>query len=198
MTENVPSIVLDAWHDCPVQSSDGYEYVLNPLTDQSPACPPELLTAACEWLAEQVSYDDVDVILGEEDRGGILISHLASLTGTPFVLAKWYPSELGGEHEMPFRNGYAEGSLFINGVDAGDTVAIVDDIISTGETMRTMIETVQDIGASIEHIVALCEKPGFGGAAAVQEATGADIRTGFEVVVEDGRSRVVGHEPGGR
>lgn len=192
MTDTVPRILLDAWHDRPTQSSGEYEYVLNPLTDQSPACPPELLRAACEWLEAQTTYD-ADVLLGEEDRGGILVSHLATLTGTPFVLAKWYPSGLTGEHEMPFRNGYADGSLFINGIDAGDRVTIVDDIISTGATMIGMIEAVRAIGAEIEDVVVLCEKPSFGGVERVTEETGVDITAGFEVVVEDGRSRVVGH-----
>lgn len=193
MTDTVPQILLDAWHDRPIRSNGEYDYVLNPLTDQAPACPPELLSAAGTWLQGQAEYTDVDVLLGEEDRGGILTSHLATMTGTPFVLAKWYPSSMAGEQVVPFRNGYTDGSLFINGVKEGDQVTIIDDVISTGATMIGLIEAVQELGATVEDVVVLCEKPRFGGAEQVEEATGVAVTAGFQVVVEDGRSRVVGH-----
>ncbi len=191
MDAPVPDILLEAWDGQPVKATDGYEYVVNPLTDQSPACDPELLEAACEWLAANAEFESADLILGEEDRGGILVSHLATLTRTPFALAKWYPSSVAGEHEVGMQNGYADGSLFINGVEPGDEVVIVDDMVSTGATMIALIKAMQDIGANVREAVVLCEKPDFGGVAQVAEETGVDVAAGFRVHVDDGQSTVV-------
>jgi adenine/guanine phosphoribosyltransferase-like PRPP-binding protein len=135
-------------------------------------------------------FEKADKILGEEDRGGILIPHISTKTGTPFSLAKWYPSELEGEYSADFRNGYAEGSLYVNGIEEGDKVIIVDDLISTGSTLINLVKVIEDIGAEVIDIVTICEKPQFGGADKVEEETGIKPTVGFEVLVKDRKSVV--------
>lgn len=182
------------WHNCPVQDTGDYKYIVTPITDQIPACEPELLEKTCSFLAELGSFEEADIILGEEDRGGILIPLVAKKTDTPFSIAKWYPSDVEGEHEAKFRNGYTEGSLFINGISEGDKVVIVDDLISTGGTLVNLIKSVEEIGAKITDVVTICEKPEFGGAEQVEEKTGIRPKTGFKVLVEDGKAKVKGLE----
>lgn len=187
--------IKEYWHNCPVQETGDYEYILNPITDQIPACEPDLIDDVCQTLAEMGDFEEADVILGEEDRGGILIPIVAKETGLPFSIAKWYPSELEGEHEAEFRNGYTEGSLYINGISEGDRVAIVDDLVSTGGTLENLIKSVRNIDAEVVEVITICEKPEFGGIEKVEEETGIKPKTGFQVIIEDGKTQVVGFEP---
>ena len=48
--------------------------------------------------------------------------------------------------------------LYLNGVEAGDRVLIVDDMISTSGTMRGTIQAVRKAGAEIADIVCVGEK----------------------------------------
>lgn len=184
--------VKKSWHNCPTQDTGEYEYIINPLTDQIPACDPVLLEKSCKYLEDMVDFSEADVILGEEDRGGILIPFVARNTETPFSIAKWYPSGLEGEHKAEFKNGYTEGSLYINGVSEGDKVVIVDDLISTGGTLINLIKSVRAIGAEVLDVVTICEKHNFGGAEKVEEETGLRPKTGFQVEIRDGKAKVLG------
>jgi adenine phosphoribosyltransferase len=183
-------LLKESWHGQPIQETEDYIYIVNPLTDQTPACSPELIQKATEFLSSEGNFEEADKILGEEDRGGILIPHVSTETETPFSLAKWYPSELEGEHSADFRNGYADGFLYVNGIEDGDKVVIVDDLISTGSTLVNLVEVVEKIGAEVIDIVTICEKPQFGGAEKVEEETGIMPKVGFEVIVRDGKSVV--------
>jgi adenine phosphoribosyltransferase len=182
------------WHECPVQETEDYEYIVNPITDQIPACKPQVLEKTCDALVEMGDFEKADIILGEEDRGGILIPFVAKKTGLPFSIAKWYPSNLEGEHQAQFRNGYTDGSLYINGISEGVKVVIVDDLVSTGGTLENLIKSVNEIGAEVVEAVTICEKPEFGGIEKVEEETGIRPKSGFQIVIEDGKSRVVGFE----
>ncbi|MFB6203827.1 MAG: phosphoribosyltransferase family protein [Candidatus Nanohaloarchaea archaeon] len=192
MTSDPLEKVKESWKDQPVQETGEYEYVVNPLTDQIPACSPELFESACDFLIQEGGFEEADVILGEEDRGGILVSHISVRTGVPFSLAKFYPSELEGEHDTGMSNGYTEGSIYVNGIEPGDRVIIVEDLVSTGSTLVNLVEILRDIGAEIVDIVTICQKPQFGGIEKVKEETGLEPKTGFSVVVEENETRIRG------
>ncbi|TVT84917.1 hypothetical protein [Pseudomonas sp. H3(2019)] len=57
------------------------------------------------------------------------------LSGLPFGIARWYPSGLEGQVKVGFDCEYISGELYLNGVEPGDRVIMVDDLISTGGSL---------------------------------------------------------------
>jgi adenine/guanine phosphoribosyltransferase-like PRPP-binding protein len=167
------------------------QFIINPLTEQIPATSAELLREAARRVLEIGHFEGASKIIGEEDKGGILVAATALLSGLPFGLARWYPSGLEGQIEMRFDGEYTDGKLYLNGVDQGDRVVIVDDVISTGGTMIAMIKTIQKAKAHILDIVCVAEKVEYGGVTRVKEETGYTVKSILKVSVAGERSKVL-------
>ncbi len=169
----------------------GRQFIINPLTEQIPATSAELLREAASRVLEMGAFDRASKIVGEEDKGGILVAATSLLSGLPFGLARWYPSGLQGQIEMPFDCEYTGGNLYLNGVEQGDRVVIIDDVISTGGTMVALIKTIQKANAQILDIVCVAEKVEYGGVARVREETGYTVKSILKISVAGERSRVL-------
>ena len=165
--------------------------MINPLTEQIPVTTAELLRAATDWIVEAGDFDGVNKIVGEEDKGAILVASTALATGLPFGMARWYPAGLEGQVSVHFEMEYTSGELFLNGVDHGDRVIIVDDMISTGGTLLALIEAVRQAGAEIVDIVCVGEKVDYGGVQRVLDQTGLPVKTLVKLSMEGEQSKVV-------
>jgi adenine phosphoribosyltransferase len=130
-------------------------------------------------------------IAGEEDKGAILVASTALETGLPFGMARWYPSGLEGQVGVDFKMEYASGQLFLNGIEQGDQVIIVDDMISTGGTMLALIEAVLKTDATIVDIICVAEKIEYRGVDRIRDETGYQAKTLLQVSVSGERSKVI-------
>jgi adenine phosphoribosyltransferase len=65
---------------------------------------------------------------------------------------------LPGEVSVHQVTGYSEKDMYINGLRSGDRVVIVDDVISTGGTMRALVQAFQGMGVRIVDIIVVVEK----------------------------------------
>ena len=83
-------ILIDAFDDQPLIQFNEYKFLINPLTEQIPATSAALLKAASEWLVEAGDYSTANKIVGEEDKGAILVAGVSLATGLPFGMARWY------------------------------------------------------------------------------------------------------------
>ncbi len=170
---------------------DGHNFIINPFTEQIPATSAELLREAARRVLAMGDVEQATKIVGEEDKGGILVAATSLLSGLPFGMARWYPSGLKGQIEIPFTCEYTGGSLYLNGVERGDRVFIVDDLISTGGTLVALIGAIQKAGAQIVDIVCVAEKVEYGGVARVREETGHTVKSVLKVSVTGERSIVL-------
>ena len=166
-------------------------FIVNPLTEQIPATTAEMLQYASEAILT-VANKDFDKVVGEEDKGGIIVAGVALASNKPFGMLRWYPSGIAGQVQVPFTNEYTEGMLYLNGVEPGDRVLIVDDMISTGGTMLGIIEAVRKAGAEIADIVCIGEKVNYNGVERVKRTTGYTPKTIVKIDVSGKRSRVLG------
>ena len=184
-------IIRQAFDNTVLVPIKGRQFIINPLTEQIPATSAELLREAARQVLAIGDFGQASKIVGEEDKGGILVAATSLLSGLPFGLARWYPSGLEGQIEMPFDCEYTGGNLYLNGIEQGDRVVIVDDVISTGGTMVALIKTLEKTNAQILDIVCVAEKVEYGGAARVKEETGYTVKSILRVSVAGERSSVV-------
>lgn len=187
--------IANVYADAEVTDSGGYLTTVNELTDQLPALSPETLSAATALVREKLSAD-VDKIAVEEDKGMPIGVALAREESLPLAVARWYTYEIGElDHlrtTVDIDSEYFSGRLYLNGVESGDTVTIVDDTISTGGTMVALIEAVRDAGATVEEAHCVVEKSENGGVERVADETGVEVTTAVEIEVDTDGVTVVG------
>ena len=131
-------------------------------------------------------------MVGEEDKGGVLLAAVSMLSGLPFGIARWYPSGLEGQVQVNFDCEYTSGSIYLNGVEKGDKVYIVDDLVSTGGTLIGLVEAIRHAGAEVLGIVCVAEKVNYGGAERVRQATGIPVKSLVQIDISGAQSAVVG------
>ncbi|CVK19138.1 phosphoribosyltransferase family protein [Sporomusa sphaeroides] len=183
-----------SFDNCDLLNINGKNFIINELTEQIPATTPALLKQAAEKVVELLKLNDVNKIVGEEEKGAVLVAVVSLLTGLPFGLARWYPSGLRGQIVVDFSCEYTDGQIFLNGVEAGDRVVIVDDMISTGGTMIALIDAIRKAGAEIVDVVAVAAKEEYGGIQRIKAATGIDVKTVLVVSVSGNKSLVKWYE----
>ena len=121
-------------------------------------CLERRLRLFCKSLIEMVDWDEVDIILGIEAMGLPISTLLANKMKKPMVIARKRSYGLEGEICINQTTGYSKGDIFINDIKPGERVFIVDDVLSTGGTMNSIIEGIKLCNASISHIIIIFEK----------------------------------------
>ncbi|KEY57326.1 phosphoribosylanthranilate isomerase [Serratia sp. DD3] len=177
--------------DQPLVEIKGSKFLLNALTEQVPATSAELLHEAARRVCDAMPFLPGTKLVGEEDKGGVLLAAVSLLSGLPFGIARWYPSGLTGQVQVAFDCEYTHGSLYLNGVEKGDRVYIVDDLISSGGTLLGLIEAIHRAGAEVLGIICVAEKVNYGGIARVREATGLDVISLVRIDISGKTSSVV-------
>ena len=102
---------------------------------------------------------NVDKVVGIEARGFILASPVAYHFGAGFVPVRKkdkLPWETESE-EYELEYGTATLEIHRDGVDAGERVLIVDDVLATGGTARATARLVERIGGKVIGIAFLIE-----------------------------------------
>lgn len=185
------NLLEQAFHNQPLVSVGKFQFILNPLTEQVPATPPALLREAAARVLAVANLEDVNKLVGEEDRGAILVAAVSLQSNLPLALARWNPSGVPGQIAVDFAMEYTQGILYLNGVERGDQVLIVDDLISTGGTLIALIRAVQQAGANIRDVICVAEKIEYGGVARIKAETGIDVKTLIKISVAGERTKVV-------
>ncbi|MGB0377676.1 MAG: hypoxanthine/guanine phosphoribosyltransferase [Poseidonia sp.] len=144
----------------PVIWKGDYPYFIHPVTDGVPRMNPEVLTAITELVVGRVDWSGVDILLGIEAMGLPLTAPLSMATGIPLVIARKRSYGLDGEVEIDQSTGYSKGAMYLNDLQQGERVAILEDVLSTGGTLEAVIEGVRRAGAEVTEIIAVVEKGG--------------------------------------
>lgn len=164
---------------------------INELCDQVPALRPGTLKAAVEEALKFGTFE-ANKILSEEDKGAPIASAVSLAANLPLCMARWYPYKLPDQIEVDIKSEYFSGSLFVNGIERGDKILIIDDTLSTGGTMVALIEAVRKAGATIVGAIAIVEKVKNEGHAFVQKRTGIDVKTCMKIIATESGVEVVG------
>jgi adenine phosphoribosyltransferase len=135
----------------------GYPYFVHPLTDGVPRVDPALLAEVVEALAARVPRE-CRLLVTAEAMGIHLTACLGQRLSVPFVVARKRPYRLPGETHADQHTGYGQSTLHLNDVDPGEHVTIVDDVVSTGGTLRALVTALRARGAHVDKILVVLNK----------------------------------------
>lgn len=179
--------VIQVYLNASTTQTGKYYTTVNELTDQVPAMRPDTLLAAATSL---ISLGPIygNKILCEEDKGAALGATVSILTQLPIAMARWYPYKLTSGIEVPVKMEYFEGTLYMNGVEEGDEVIVIDDTLSSGGTIIALAEAIKKMKAHIADIRVVVEKIDNGGRARIKNELGIDVRSVIGISIDsDGR-----------
>lgn len=143
--------------ECPVVRFGDYEYFVHPITDGIPLGRPEVLDEVVEAMV-RVGDWDCDKITTAESMGFPLAAAVSLRVGKPYVFLRKRQYGLPGEVSVAQVTGYGKANLFINNVRRGDRLVFVDDVISTGGTLRAVVQALRGMGARLTDVVVVFEK----------------------------------------
>lgn len=106
---------------------------------------PEYVVQLCGLIADHYHKDGVEIVAGPTTGGVILAFEVAKQLGTRSIFAEKIDS--GGR---AFKRGFT--------IKPGERVLIVDDILTTGESVRQVITAVNKLGGKIVGIGVLVDR----------------------------------------
>ncbi len=140
----VRSLLRESLENVPIVDKGGYQYFVHPLTDGANAIEPLLLEEVTLDLMKESAFD-CDKIVTVEAMGIPLATLLSHKTRKPFVIIRKRQYNLPGEVEITASTGYSKNNLYINGLEPGERVIIVDDVLSTGGTLIQTVRTLREV-----------------------------------------------------
>ena len=129
-----------------------YNYFIHPITDGVPIVDPALLREVCTGMMKVLDFNGVDKIVVVEAMGIHIGSVLSTMTDIPMTIMRKRQYNLPGEVAVHQTTGYSKGELYLNGITRGDRVIIVDDVVSTGGTMRALLQALGIAGAEVQDV----------------------------------------------
>ena len=148
--------------EAPIIEKEGYHYFVHPISDGVPMLRPELMREIVIGIIRKANLTDVDKIVAPEAMGIHISTAVSLMTDIPLVVVRKRQYGLAGEVPISQVTGYSKGEMYINDIDAGDRVLVLDDVLSTGGTLAALLTALDDIGADIVDTVAVIKKVGDG------------------------------------
>jgi adenine phosphoribosyltransferase len=144
--------LVESLETCPIVRRGDYNYFIHPITDGVPIVDPALLREVCTAMIKVLDLTGVEKIVVVEAMGIHIGSVLSTMTDIPMTIMRKREYKLPFEIAVHQTTGYSKGELYLNGVYNGDRVVIIDDVISTGGTMKALLQALEIAGAEIVDI----------------------------------------------
>ena len=175
--------------ETPVVSRGDYEYFVHGVTDGIPPLNPDILREVAAGLIEVLGEDrirDIDKIVAPEAMGIHHGTALSLETDIPLVVIR--KREYGFPDEIPVHQetAYGESELYINGLEAGDRVVIVDDVLSSGSTIKAVCAGLEEADVDVLECLVVLRRVDMD-----PEELPLEVQSLLDVRVEDGEVVIV-------
>ncbi|WP_254528417.1 hypoxanthine/guanine phosphoribosyltransferase [Natrinema gelatinilyticum] len=177
--------------EAPIIEKNGYHYFVHPISDGVPKLDPTLLREIVIRIIRKAELEDVDQIVTPAAMGIHISTAVSLMTDIPLTVIRKRQYGLEGEVQISQQTGYSETEMYINDVREGDRVLVLDDVLSTGGTLASVLAALDEIGAEVVDTVAVIKK--VGGENKVEDAN-YSVKTLINVDVVDGEVVIVDEE----
>lgn len=170
--------------EAPIISKGEYQYFVHPISDGVPMLEPELLREIVIKIIRKAELEEVDKIVTPAAMGIHISTAVSLMTDIPLVVIR--KREYGLEGEVPLfqETGYSESEMYINDVEAGDRVLVLDDVLSTGGTIKAVLDALTgDVNAEVADVLAVIKKAGEN----ELSDTAYSVKTLINVTVDEGK-----------
>jgi adenine phosphoribosyltransferase len=175
--------------EAPVIKKGEYNYFVHPITDGIPLVEPSILEEVADGISKFGNME-VDKIVCVESMGIHIATALSIKTRIPFVVVRKRAYGLDGEVPVHQITGYSHGELYINGLNKGDRIILIDDVVSTGGTMIAVLNALKSMGVEVVDVMAVVEKGT--GKKIVKRETGFTVKSLILVNVINGKVVIEG------
>lgn len=153
------SELITSLYEAPIVKKKNYSYVIHPITDGIPSISPTLLDSITDTIVTQLEgYQPFDRIVTIEAMGIPLAALVSIKMNIPFTIIRKRSYKLKEEISIQQITGYSKANLYINGLKKDDQVVIVDDVLSTGGTLKAILTAMHKIGVGVKKVVIAIDK----------------------------------------
>lgn len=147
------SLLKKSLENAPIVKKGDYSYVIHPITDGIPTIDVELLDEVVTEIQKHIEKcGKIDKIVTMEAMGIPLATALSLRMKIPFTIIRKRNYDLPAEVSVEQMTGYSKSRLFINGLESGDKIVIVDDVLSTGGTMKAILKVFRKLEVTVKGI----------------------------------------------
>jgi adenine phosphoribosyltransferase len=144
--------LVNSLETCPIVRRGEYNYFIHPITDGVPIVDPSLLREVGAAMLKALDLNGVTKIVVAEAMGIHIGTVLSLMTDIPLNIVRKREYKLPGEVAVHQATGYSKGELYLNGITKGDRVVIIDDVVSTGGTIKALLKALEIAGAEVTDI----------------------------------------------
>jgi len=145
--------------EVPIVKKGDYDYVIHPITDGVPYIQPDLLDEISGEMQKLIKKcSKIDRIVTMEAMGIPLASALSLSMKIPFTIIRKRSYGLPDEVSVEQVTGYSKSKLYINGLKKGDKIVIVDDVLSTGGTLKAVLSVFRKMGVEVKGVFIAIDK----------------------------------------
>lgn len=150
--------LVESLKTCPIVKRGEYNYFIHPISDGVPIVEPALLREVAVLMLRALDLKGVDKIVVAEAMGIHIGVALSLMTDLPLTIIRKREYQLSGEVALHQTTGYSKGELYLNGIQKGDRVVVIDDVFSTGGTMKAILKGLADKGAEVSDVLVVIKR----------------------------------------
>ncbi len=173
----------------PIIRRGEYNYFIHFISDGIPGIDPEVMNEIADYIIKNGDMN-VSKIVTIEAMGIPIAMAISMKTGIPVNIIRKREYKLPGEIILSQATGYSKGTLYINGIEKGERVLFVDDVISTGGSLLPVVKAIEGAGAHVAG--AFCVIGRGNGAERVEKETGVPVKVLVYLDVDENGVHVTG------
>ncbi len=150
--------LVKSFETCPIVKRGEYNYFIHPITDGVPLIESALLREVAVLMLKELNLDGVNKIVVTEAMGIHIGVALSLITDIPLTIVRKRCYELPGEIALHQTTGYSKGELYMNGITESDCVVVIDDVLSTGGTMKAVLSGLEQKGAVVRDVLVVIKR----------------------------------------